>query len=429
MIGVVADDLTGANDIGGMFAGAGLETFVFTSTSAARAALGDGPRPDVAIIDTASRYDAPETAYARAAEAFAVLRDAGATRYFKKTCSVFRGNVGREFDAMLDTLGVDFAVVVAGYPSNRRTMTHGVLYADGVPLSESHFRNDPFHPTTESNLVEVLRGETRRAVGLVDVETVARGVEAVRAEMERRKKDRTCLLLFDVPDEAALGVIAEAVVDERVFGGSAGLAGAIAPLWNTDAAPCGLPPRPAVAGVGIPVVAGSLTPRTAAQIAVLAEAGAAVVELNAAAVFDPEAREAEVSRLVAEAAGFLLEGRNVAVMSPGGADRRAGARAAAQARGVSGVDIGRHISEALGEVAARVAETTGQDRLILAGGETASAACAHLGISGLRIGEAVEPGIPVCEPLGRKPIRLLLKGGSMGADNLLARGIERLRRG
>jgi uncharacterized protein YgbK (DUF1537 family) len=79
------------------------------------------------------------------------LEAAGARHFFKKTCSVFRGNIGVEFDAMLDALGEDFAIVVAGFPQKTagRPSTATTMCA-AVPLAQSEFRNDPIHPLTES---------------------------------------------------------------------------------------------------------------------------------------------------------------------------------------------------------------------------------------------------------------------------------------
>jgi uncharacterized protein YgbK (DUF1537 family) len=426
MIGIAADDLTGANDIGAMFSAAGFATLVFTSVEAAQQAMADGLRTEVAIIDTASRYDAPDAAYRKVAAAITFLKAAGCTRFFKKTCSVFRGSVGRELDAMLDALAADFAVVVAGYPRNRRTMVHGIQYVAGLPLAESHFAKDPFQPTLDSNLVSVLASETNRSVELLDADTIARGTEATREAMNR-SKPRCAYLVFDVANETALRTIAEAVADERIFGGSAGLAGELAPLWKRGAAPSILPPLRENRGLGIPVVCGSLTPVTARQVDFLASAGAGIVRLDAPSLFTPSRREAVMARLATAASRILRSGRDAVIISPSDEHAVGATRRAAEARGITGTAVGKVISDALGALAAGLLQETKQDRLVLAGGETASAACAHLKVSALRLGEALEPGIPLCESLGAPRLRLVLKGGRMGADDLLARAVERLR--
>src|SRR5579875_1312991 len=132
MIGVVADDITGANDIGVMFSKEGCQTVV---ASLEGAIPDDGV--DVAVIDTDSRLNSPTTAYAKTREAVHRLASRGYKRYFIKTCSVFRGNIGATFDAALDELNTSFACIILGFPKNGRTTVDGVHYVRGVKLEES----------------------------------------------------------------------------------------------------------------------------------------------------------------------------------------------------------------------------------------------------------------------------------------------------
>ena len=93
-IGVVADDVTGANDIGVMFRKGGYRSAVFPLCLLS---LCDWKKEceelDVIIIDTDSRFDNPKTAAGKVAQAAALLQELPCDRYFKKTCSVFRGNI------------------------------------------------------------------------------------------------------------------------------------------------------------------------------------------------------------------------------------------------------------------------------------------------------------------------------------------------
>ncbi|HEX2864135.1 MAG TPA: four-carbon acid sugar kinase family protein, partial [Deinococcales bacterium] len=143
LMGVVADDLTGAGDIGVLFAKHGLAVRVFTADLdvrelpallAARAGQGEAGRTDVVVLDTDSRLLPAAEAAARVRAATRALQACGCRRFWKKTCSVFRGNVGVEFDALLDTLGLDFAPAVAAFPRNGRTTVQGRHFVRGVPL-------------------------------------------------------------------------------------------------------------------------------------------------------------------------------------------------------------------------------------------------------------------------------------------------------
>ena len=67
----------------------------------------------------------------------------------------------------------------------------------------------------------------------------------------------------------------------------------------------------------------------------------------------------------------------------------------------------------------------GVRRLVVAGGETAGAAVKALGITGLRIGGQIDPGVPWTVSLpaspGEPPLALALKSGNFGAPDFFLR--------
>src|SRR5690606_35071699 len=127
-----------------------------------------------------------------------------------------RGNVGAEFDAMLDALGRDFAVVVLGFPKNGRTTVNGVHYVRGVKLEESEFRSDPIHPMARSDLAGILGAQTKRTVGIINYEVVRQGAAALRAAIDAQR-GRAHYVILDVTEQADLAIIAAAVKDEPVL--------------------------------------------------------------------------------------------------------------------------------------------------------------------------------------------------------------------
>src|SRR5690242_17646742 len=155
-MGVVADDITGSNDIGIMFAKHDYLTRVYSfreDTPSFVTSKNNLNTPDILILDTNSRLDPPQLAYDKVFAATHELQQAGCRQFHNKTCSVFRGNIGVEFDAMLDALGLEFAVVVLGFPKNGRTTVDGIHYVHGKRLEDSEFRRDPIHPMLRSDLV------------------------------------------------------------------------------------------------------------------------------------------------------------------------------------------------------------------------------------------------------------------------------------
>ncbi len=420
-MGVVADDITGSNDIGSMFAKAGLLTHIYTSVRS-----GSLSGPDLCILNTSSRLDPPQIAYDKVFAATRDLQAAGCRQFFNKTCSVFRGNIGPEFDAMLDALGLSFAVVVLGFPKNGRTTRDGIHYVHGKRLEDSEFRHDPVHPMTRSNLVDILQSQTQRTTGLLTWRAIDQGARALRREIERMRS-RCNYLILDVRHQADLAVIAEAVKDEPVLCGSSGLAEELPAAWgvsSTTAPALNLPPS---GDLGVLCLSGSLMPQTAAQIQVMQAHGAAVLTLDAATALHPEGVQAEGLRLAPEILAQLRAGRDVVFHSGNLPDQVAAVNTAGDRLGLPRSETSRQVSTALAQIGAQVVRSAGLSRLIVAGGETSAAVCAELGVNGLRVWQEIEPGLPSCISLSNPPLLLVLKSGSFGSPEFLIKAADHIR--
>jgi len=443
-LGVVADDLTGATDAGSMTAKAGYLTHVYAH-EAFETAMG----AEVCVLDTDSRFDEPSAAYAKVRRATEGLLAAGCRRFYKKTCSVFRGNVGAEFDAMLDALGEEFAVVVLGFPKNGRTTVDGVHRVAGVPLEHTAFRHDPVHPMTRSRLSDILEGQTRRPVAHLSHREVAKGAQPLARALSAAR-DRGGYLILDVVDQAALRSIAAAVTlaEVRVLCGASGLLEELALAWPSPEGGTAAPERhssqrPDRGGHGEPrigvqggpdtalgpilMIAGSLTPQTAAQVDQALASGIRVVELDTLRLLDERSARAAVDHAASAAAAELKQGRDVLVRSAADPARVSATQAAGASRGLAAGDTGRVVSAALSEVAARCADVGSFTGLIVAGGDTSAAVCRRLGLSAFRVGAEVAPGVPVCRTLAEPRLGVVLKSGSFGSPDLLLRAAERLR--
>ncbi|MCB1834935.1 MAG: hypothetical protein KDH19_16100, partial [Geminicoccaceae bacterium] len=73
---------------------------------------------------------------------------------------------------------------------------------------------------------------------------------------------------------------------------------------------------------------------------------------------------------------------------------------------------------------ARLCVEGGVRRLVVAGGETSGAVVRALGISGLRIGAQIDPGVPACVSIGRHELALALKSGNFGGVDFFTRAFE-----
>src|SRR4051794_6190754 len=122
LAGVVADDLTGALEMGAMLAGSCLRSFV---TIGCRDLRDDF---DAVVVDTETRNQSPECAAFVVFNATRSLRAAGVQRLFKKIDSTLRGPIGAELQAVREAWGGSI-VLTPAYPRLGRAVCNGRLFA------------------------------------------------------------------------------------------------------------------------------------------------------------------------------------------------------------------------------------------------------------------------------------------------------------
>lgn len=421
MIGVVADDVTGANDIGLMFAKHGYKTEVFSSFNEIDPSQ---VRADVLILDTNSRCDNPALAYDKVLTATKLLTVCNCRTLIKKTCSVFRGNIGSEFDGMLDAAGADFAVVVAAFPKNGRITKNGQHIVHGRPLAESEFRKDPVHPMQTGDLREIIAQQSKRPLHLLDYQTVAQGVAAIKGSINEAKK-KGGYLVCDVTNQNDLKLIAEAVAAEPFLFGSSALAEELPPFWPAPEVGLSLNDLPR-GGFGSLIVAGSVTPQTKKQVAFAKQAGIPTAELNTRLLFQDATKAAELRRLVSWAAQRLRTNQPVLIYGAHQSEDIEGTYQAAQREGLNKLEANHAVSETLGEISKAIIEQTTVKRLIVAGGETSADVCRSLGITGNLVLKEIEPGLPSGLSRGRHQLLVVLKSGSFGSPDFFLKALDHL---
>lgn len=448
---VIADDVTGANDIGIMYAKAGLDTVVYSfdrldEEEKFETKFGD----TVTVIDTNSRFLSREEAYARVYKETKRFKKEEVHQFFDKQCSVFRGNIGAEFDAMLDALGEEFAVVVLGFPDNGRQTINSVHYVHGVELKESQFKSDPVHPMTESNLVEILRKQTARKVEAICFPVIERGTEAIKEEIGRLR-GRANYVILDVRDNEDLRVIAEAVKDEKIICGSSAIGYYLGRIRKEqERIGDGAQKSPAAAEDEIGAkedkvfddkaevkdaekakrvfcIAGSLTPQTKAQTQWMKKRGYPVFTLDTTRLFDEADRAAEMSRLFEECLRAYETGRFAMVHSMQEPDQVERTKAIAARHGIGNTRVSEMVSGMLAQLCRDLnnefAEDGGIGGFIICGGDTSGAFCAEMGIKGMRILEEIQPGLPTCRSITEPYFKMVLKSGSFGDEGFVEQGL------
>jgi uncharacterized protein YgbK (DUF1537 family) len=414
LLGCIADDFTGATDLANTLVKAGMSAVQVIGVP-------DGPLPeaDAVIIALKIRTAPVADAVGQSLAACDALTKAGAQQLFWKYCSTFdstdQGNIGPVGDALLKRLGSGFAIACPAFPTNGRTIYLGHLFVGGALLSESGMENHPLTPMTDPNLVRVLARQTEGSVGLVPFPVVEQGAAAIRRAMSGLMDRGTRWAIVDAVSDAHLMAIGEAVAPQALVTGGSGVAMGLpenfrrAGLLPERADASALPPMTGAAAV----VAGSCSRATLGQIG-LARDHVPVLELDALAT--PDARAMTVQALD-WVEGKLEEGRPIVIAASATPDKVA----ALQAK------LGRDAAGALVEDAvASIAEglvARGVGRLVVAGGETSGAVVTRLGVTSLRIGPEIDPGVPwtFAEPKG---IHLALKSGNFGARDFFLKAFD-----
>ncbi|MEU0137384.1 3-oxo-tetronate kinase [Streptomyces sp. NPDC006296] len=411
-LGAIADDFTGATDLATMLVARGHRTVVTVGPEA----LSDGPAgaavrdADAVVVALKSRTAPVDEAVGTSLAALRALRLAGCRRFYFKYCSTFdstpRGNIGPVADALLAELGEHRTVVVPSFPATGRTVHGGRLFVHGEPLDESPMRHHPLTPMRDSHVDRLLTPQTRHPVRLVDLDTVRRGPEALRAVLDAPDLADALVVVDAVSDEDLVTVCA-ATAHLALVTGAAGLAlGLTGP--HPEAARATPASRPGDPGV---VLSGSASSATRAQVA---HARARLPHRK----LDVPALRADFA---AEVAGLVDFVRRSWADEPGkpplihSVDDLGDLERTAPAEGPAAAEL---VERALATCATALV-AAGARRILVAGGETSGAVVTALGVRTLSIGSPIAPGVTWARAEGRAhgrdhSVDLALKSGNFG---------------
>jgi len=419
LIGCIADDLTGATDLGVTLAREGLSVTQVNGVPDDRLEI---PAADAVVVALKSRTNPPEEAVAWSLGALKWLRARGAERIYFKYCSTFdstaRGNIGPVTEALLDALGADFAPATPAYPRNARTVYLGHLFVGDRLLSESGMQNHPLTPMTDANLVRVLGAQTAGSVGLLSTADIEAGVETLRQRTRELRAAGHRHAILDATRDAHLVTAGEAFLDAALTTGGAGLGmglGRALASQGRVVSKDALSALPRLEGPAA-VLSGSCSSATLGQVA-------AVRERYPSFQLDPVKLGAGSAHLDAALAWARarLGATPILIYASAPPESVAKARdALGQQRAAELVeDAFRRIATALAD--------GGVCRFVVAGGETSGAVVEALGVRALAIGPEIAPGVPWTGAVDGKPFLLALKSGNFGGPDFFTRAFEVLR--
>ncbi|MFI6090441.1 3-oxo-tetronate kinase [Streptomyces sp. NPDC051218] len=421
-LGCIADDFTGATDLANNLVRAGMRVvqLIDVPPTGAEDLVGDA---DAVVIALKSRTTPASEAVAASLRALQWLRSAGAEQIYFKYCSTFdstrAGNIGPVIEALMDAIGTDFTVATPAFPDNGRTVFKGHLFVGDVLLSESGMRHHPLTPMTDSNLVSVLGAQTARPVGLIDHTAVAAGAEAIRKRVEVLRAEGVGAAIVDAVSNDDLLRLGAAVKGLPLVTAGSGLAIGLPANW-------GFEPSPAAAQLPPPcghqaVLSGSVSTATNGQVREFLRGGRPAFRVDPLRI---AAGEGVAGQALAFAAAHLTDGP-VLVYSTEAPE------AVSNVQGRLGVtEAGELVEQILARVAQGLVEL-GVRQLVVAGGETSGAVVQALGLTSLRIGPQIDPGVPWCAASlpGGDPLHITLKSGNFGGPDFFTSAFTRLERG
>jgi uncharacterized protein YgbK (DUF1537 family) len=379
LVGLVADDLTGATDSAVEFAAAGWSAHLLRGSGAGPATTGSVP--SLLAVVTGVRPVADDLAAERTATAVQELLARGCDRLYVKIDSTMRGSVAGQLRGALTAWSVAHpgttAVLCPAFPGQGRTVVDGQVFVDGVPVAESASAVDPVTPVVDSRLGHLVPGAT------------ATTLDGLRSRQPGQADTSDARVTFvDATTDADLAAIA-ACVDGLgpawVAAGSAGLASAIARRWS-------------------------------------------------------EGRSRSSSVAVHPSGRILVGVSSLHPIALGSVERLQGAMTTWDAHDRPAVDVittpaaradSATIAAGFGQQVAEQLASASYDALVLVGGDGAAAALDRIGATAVTVHSALAPGVPLGTIVGGAAdgIRVVTKSGGFGDTDSLIQIIDRLQSG
>lgn len=414
LLGVIADDFTGASDIANTLAKDHNGVRGFATTQFLGVPASDAP-PDceAGVISLKSRSIAPDVAVAQSLKALAWLRRQGCQQIVFKYCSTFdstpEGNIGPVAEALADVLDAKAVVVCPAFPGAGRTLYRGNLFVGDVPLAESSLRDHPLNPMTDSDIRRWLALQAKKQVGSVNWDIVRQGGDRLRDALADAAARGDVLVVVDAINDDDLLTIGEAAKGAALLTGGSGIALGLAANFAQQRYPSSEAGTVARLEGAEAILAGSCSQATLAQIEHhLREHPGLAVEVE-------EVMSGSFS--VQHAVDFIHANRGNAPLVYS-SDDPAAVRRLQQNYGREA--IAERLDGFFGDLAARLV-SQGLERLVVAGGETSGAVVSALDLNALTIGQEIAPGVPVL--YNDRSLALALKSGNFGQPDFFNRAL------
>jgi uncharacterized protein YgbK (DUF1537 family) len=410
LLGVIADDFTGATDIAGFLVENGMRTVQLNGTPTQDIDLD----ADAVVISLKSRSCPVEVAINDSVAALKWLSKQGCQQFYFKYCSTFdstaQGNIGPVTDALLAELGESFTMICPALPVNGRTVYNGHLFVFEELLSDSGMRNHPVTPMTDSSVVRMMDAQSQGTTGLVNFQTVEQGSSAISLRLNELKAQGHKYAVVDALKSDHLVALGQAAKSLKLVTGGSGLASGIAKNWAEhleDQSGAKLAGNPLKAPTV--VFSGSCSVMTNKQVATYkSKAPHFAIDVRACLNDDSYANEVfdwVMTNLQGEFAPMVYATADSASLK--------------KIQAEYGAQASSHAVEQFFSRLTIVLQQAGIRNFIVAGGETSGVVTQSLSVKGFHIGPQITPGVPWVKSLDGE-LSLALKSGNFGDENFFA---------
>lgn len=422
VVGIIADDLTGANDCALQFHLKGANTQILLNDEFTPLNI---DKSQIWAISTESRNVTPHEAYEKVKHAVKMLVDTiNPDYFFKKIDSTVRGNIAVEVLGFLEVLNWDAAIIVPAFPQQGRITIGGYHLLNGVPIERTEMARDPHSPIFESHLPTLLKSqlpdEFTELVGSIELSTVMKGAGPILKKINELIESGKKIIVADAVSITDINQLVLAITKNEykiLPTGTAALSNALSDVWVSDAekntvddvnSDSNLPDLPKF------IVSGSATQINANQIEKLAEQqnpNCYMIALEILQVLSGVKEE-----LVNDIVSHLTQNKSVVVYTSD-LFKNFGCTPVNSLRAeLTKTELANIITDFLSELVKKVLEKT-QLILITLGGETSYKCCAEIGSHQLELLDEVAPAIALSKDQNEQLI--VTKSGNLGDSNTL----------
>lgn len=195
--GIIADDFTGANDVGLQLSKYGIKVESLISLENV---------PEYFVYSTETRNAKENDARKKLDETYRVLKSKKVDKIYKKIDSTLRGNVKAEIEVFLEILeSQEKIAVVLSFPKLGRVVKNGKLWVDGIELKDTSFAKDPYWKLESSNVLDYFGGE------LISIEELYS--ENIEYLLENKKSN---ILVFEAESNEDLDKISKLLIKKEL---------------------------------------------------------------------------------------------------------------------------------------------------------------------------------------------------------------------